>query len=218
MLWAYVNDSIIRDLATGNAVTVGHGGGISEFNEWCVLERKWRQVLNKENIDTFRMADFETNDRKFQGWSREKREIILNSLLDIISEHVKNFVGYSVSATLGISFRDTHTASIGRMLHYCGDMALLGGEAKVHLVFARHPEVEPRRIDTFLENASRAFPEIASCIAASPVDCCALQAADLLAYELVRWKNAPDLANARYPIRTLMAGSSHPFRVFHASA
>jgi hypothetical protein len=218
VLWAYVDDSNIHDRITGKATTIGHGGGIASFERWQSLERQWKAAVDDEAAHPFHMTDFETNNQQFRGWSIERHKAFLDRLLEIIDQHVECFVGYSVPATPRKAFADTHKASIGRMLYYCGEMAKAHGKGGIHLVFAHHPEVKTGGLAAFLDTAWRAFPEIASFTGAKPADCYALQAADLLAYEFVRWRNAPNATAARYPIRKLMSGSLRPCRVFHALA
>lgn len=218
MLWAYVDDSNIHDRQTGTPLHVGHGGGIAPYENWKRLEVEWKAALEAENVPAFHMTDFEARRDIFTGWPNKRREGFLNCLLDIIDRNVEGLVGYSVPSSPEKTFPQSQAASVGRMLYYCTEMAIAKGERKIHLVFARQPQVKIGRIASTIEEYGHLFPEIASFTGASPSDCPALQAADLLAYELVRWRGVPDLMNARYPIRTLMARPSRPCRVFHAFA
>jgi hypothetical protein len=219
MLWAYVDDSNIHDRATGKAVTVGHGGGVAPLENWKSLEDQWKSVLASEGVSVFHMTDFESSNGEFRGWDIDRHQRFLKNLLDVIRQNVTCFVAYSVPRTPGKTFKQTCTVSLGRMLYYCGEQAKEHADGKISLVFAHHPEVKTGRITSFLDRARRAFPEVASYTGSRPTDCCALQAADLLAYELVRWRGVPDATSARFPIRHLMAGPNPPsYRVSHALA
>jgi hypothetical protein len=216
MLWAYVDDSNIHDRGTGNVETVGMGGGIASFYNWRSLEEAWQEELNREGVRSFHMTDFESYNKQFKGWSVARHEQLLNALLCIIRENIVAFVCYSVPTSPGKEFPETYKAALGRMLHYCGQTAISLGESNISLVFAHQPQVKSGGIASFLDLAKRAFPEIASFTGANPSDCYALQAADLLAYELVRWRGVPDLAGTRYPIRYLMTEPTPRCQVFHA--
>ena len=48
------------------------------------------------------------------------------------------------------------------MLYYCAEMALTKGEHKIHLVFARQPQVKIGRIASTIEEYGHLFPEIAT--------------------------------------------------------
>ena len=216
MLWAYIDDSNIHDRVTGKAETIGLGGGIASFYNWRALEDAWHKELSREDISSFHMTDFESYNKQFKGWSVERHERLLDALLCIIRTNMVAFVGYSVPVSPGKVFTETYKAALGRVLHYCGQTAISLGESKISLIFAHQPQVKSGRIASFLDLAGPAFPEIASFTGANSNDCCALQAADLLAYELVRWRGVPDLAGARYPMRYLMTDPILPFQVFHA--
>jgi hypothetical protein len=219
MLWAYVDDSNIHDRTTGKVVTAGHGGGIAPLENWKFLEGQWKSALSSEGVSVFHMTDFESNNGEFKGWDMDRHQRFLKNLLDIIRQNISCFVAYSVPRTPGKTFKQTYTASLGRMLYYCGEQAKEHADGKINLVFADHPEVKTGRIASFLDMAWRAFPEVASFTGARPTDCYALQAADLLAYELVRWRGVPDATSARFPIRHLMTAPNTPScRVFHALA
>jgi hypothetical protein len=216
MLWAYVDDSNIHERGSGKVETIGMGGAIASFYSWQLLEDSWQKELDRERIESFHMTDFESYNKQFKGWSEGRHKRLLNTLLCIIRTNVSAYVGYSVPASPGKEFTETYKAALGRMLHYCGQTALTLGETKVSLVFAHQPQVKSGRIASFLDLARGAFPEIASFTGASPNECCALQAADLLAYELVRWRGVPDVTGARYPIRHLMSDPIPPHQVFDA--
>ncbi len=215
MLWAYVDDSNIHDRKTGSPAIIGHGGAVSTYERWKALEADWDRILSPLNIPVFHMTDFEAYKGPFRDWTKEQHENVLNDLLVSMKRHIVAYVGYSVPKSEK-KFIDSHKSSIGRMLSYCAQEATKSDDGKVGLVFANQPEISSTRLGQFVTAISRAMPALHSFTGANPADCRALQAADLLAYEFVRWRDAPNPMKARYPIRYLYADARQTFHVFHA--
>jgi hypothetical protein len=69
------------------------GGYLSTVQQWIAFESEWSEVLKKENIPYFHMADFESGFSYYKGWSKEKRIRFLQKLHEIIHKYVlKGFV------------------------------------------------------------------------------------------------------------------------------
>ena len=217
MLWAHFDDSNIHDLATGHVNVTGHGGAIAPYEKWKLLEARWRVALDDEGINTFHMTDFENLKGEFteeKGWGDEKRhKAFLLRLLEIIKNNVQTYIGYAMGAYLGEPFIAAYKDAVSKMLMRCSqEMYEYQPGEKLSVVFAKHGELSGRRITEYASACAVEMPEIESVTIATPQSCYSLQAADLLAYEFVRWRAMPDPSRARFPIRYLSAGPQ-PFRV-----
>src|SRR5208283_456685 len=93
MVWIYFDESGEHD-RDGTLRRLTLGCGIAPFEAWQQLSREWRTVLNSYCVPMFHMADFEARIKPFDGWSKNRRENLLNELLDITSRHVHIFCGY----------------------------------------------------------------------------------------------------------------------------
>jgi hypothetical protein len=211
-LWAQVDDSNIHDRKTGRATIVGHGGGIATCDGWKQLEREWKGVMGET---VFHMTDFEHYRGDFENLTDTEHKRLLNALLAIIKNHMIAFVGCSIRDDGGVAFVGTHKDSIKRMLHFCHEEARQRGEQKINLIFAKHEEVSEQRIAKYLADVAIAYPYVESFAAGSPRKSQALQAADLLAYEFVRWRSYPTPFRARYPVQFLYSGARQTFHIFH---
>lgn len=217
LLWAFVDDSIILDPQSGLPAFVGHGGAIVTPQQLKNLEREWTQALGKYCVKKpFDMADFEHYRRQFSGWSEEMHQELLNNLLAIIKRNTTAYIGYSAPYEERQSFGEKRKVLIENMLHNCSLEAAKFRDGKINFILA--PDTEANQIK-FSQHLNQSIPLLSQAKdnqGDSPSANIALQVADLLAYEFVRWKNAPKPGNARYPIRFLARDAAQPFYVTHA--
>jgi hypothetical protein len=217
LLWAVVDDSFILDPQSGLPTYVGHGGAIVTPQQLKNLEREWTQALGKYCVKKpFDMADFENYRGQFSGWSEEMHQEFLNNLLAIIKRNTTAYIGYSTPYEEQRSFADKRKAFIQAMLHSCSLEAAKFRDGKINFILAPQAQAEQIRISKDIESAIPMLSEARPSQSEGSHVPIALQIADLLAYEFVRWKNAPKPGNARYPIRFLARGAVQPFYVTHA--
>lgn len=194
----------------------GHGGAIATSLQLKNLEREWKQILGKYCVNQpFRMDEFENYRQQFRGWSTEMHQELLNNLLAAIKRNTTAYIGYSAPSEEKQSFGQRHKELIAKMLHDCSLAASRFRDGKIEFIFAPQEQSNPIGITECLAQTTPLPQEATGNQPDSPNVSVALQVADLLAYEFVRWKNAPKPDNARYPIRFLASDAVQPFYVTH---
>ena len=68
-------------------------GFLSNETQWVAFSQKWQQVLADSGLEYFRMSQFENRRGPFVGWTKDKREELLNKLLPIIHDHTFRSIG-----------------------------------------------------------------------------------------------------------------------------
>jgi Protein of unknown function (DUF3800) len=211
-LSAYFDES--GDPGDPGVIAFAMGGCIAGGEEWLTFDSKWSRILGEEGVSWFHMVDFEHPERKhgneFFGWSDTRRHGLLNRLLDIINEHVTCIGTGQRLPSPRRSIEDYYYS------HYrtCVTRpALFAHKEPVNFVFARHPTItgkEPRRkeFSDYHDLVVRAYSErprwegrLGSVVVDDARRIPALQAADIVAYELGRQQTQP--AVERYPLRRL---------------
>jgi hypothetical protein len=202
MLWWAFDESYEHSPETGHATRVTVGGSVGSCDEWLKLDAEWRAVLARFDLTAFHMTDFEANEEKFKGWEEtpDRRRELLNGLLATIDGHLGNFLGVTRELEPGEkneteAYRLCVTDVIADLARYRSRIF----EDQFALVFARRRGF---RLDLAEEAIEREGAEkFGPIILDSPTRLCALQAADLIAYETSRIQRAgrPE----RYPFRRL---------------
>jgi Protein of unknown function (DUF3800) len=212
MLWAYFDESGEYQ-SDGTLRRLTLGGCIASFDNWQAFNQKWRSELDDEGIQVFHMADFEAREGEFprREWNEPRRRKLLGNLLSIINQHVSIFVGF---ANFPIKFpekkpmRAGYDRLIARSMINATDRPW-GIDEEVSIVFACHPEFSSVRVLEYFEiiNPDK---NSESCTVATPQTVLPLQAADLFAYELMKFSK-PDRKNRdeRYPFRRLRESAKH---------
>jgi hypothetical protein len=180
----------------------GIAGLIAPATHWEHLEPRWKAVLDEFKIECFHFKDFAAFQGEFRGWSNAKREKLLTKLLNKIAAINALPVG---SILCMDDFREAaarhqryyaglpdpyHLAFGGILGFVAGFLERYGHKSqKAAIIFSEQAE--------FKHEAMRYYDEIC---ALEPVlkrrikppafddmrDCVALQAADLVAYEMYK--------------------------------
>jgi hypothetical protein len=214
MLWAYFDESGEYQ-SDGTLRRLTLGGCIASFENWQSFNQKWRAALDDEGVDVFRMVDFENREGEFPrcDWGEPRRRKLLGNLLGIINQHVPIFVGF---ANFPIKFPDkrrpmraAYDRLIARSLINSTSNRRWGIDEGVSIVFASHPEFSPVKVLEYFEIINQ-DKNLESCTTALPQKVLPLQAADLFAYELMKFSKS-DRTNddERYPFRRLREGAKH---------
>lgn len=214
MLWWAVDESYQHALGSGHAVRVTLAGAVATCPEWLGLESQWQhELLRPFKIPEFHMTDFEANRGIFAGWDQapERRRDLLATALDIIQGNgLKHFFG----VTREVADERGNETEAYRLC--VDDLIVELARYKSHqlndqfaIMFARRqgfrPDLARQAIER--EGAEKFGPIISD----RPVNVCALQVADLIAYETrCIQRNRPE----RYPfgrLREIAARSGGSF-------
>ena len=65
MLIAYLDESRKHDEVSGTDVKVIVGGAIAHADQWSILSKEWKAILDSYNIDCFHMSKFESRKGEF---------------------------------------------------------------------------------------------------------------------------------------------------------
>jgi hypothetical protein len=147
---------------------------------------------------------------EFRGWDRhrDRHREFLNSLLDIIIRYVTELVGFSLKTPRAdADFVNVYEENLVSVI---SNSQFLNNPS---IVLARHKDYSARRISEVVEAPERVMSylgfKIKTWTVSSPKECCPLQAADLVAYELARWAREKELLRPmRYPLRRLYQAKS----------
>lgn len=212
LAWLYYDESGEYD-AAGQLTGLTMGCCVSTAEKWCQLERQWRKVLEEYGVPRgFHMAAFESwrppFDFKLPDGSRDKDKHngLLNTLLALMIEYVEGMHGYASTSILreGANahreyFEDCVVGAVGEAVNQTWRRY----EEPLHLVFDRQnhfPEVGVRRYLEFYD-FGEGTDRIGSMAVGKPTDIVALQAADILAYEMSKYQR-PHIKE-RYPFLRL---------------
>ena len=199
------------------------GGCIASVEEWSAFDRKWVDALSEERISWFHMVDFEHPERvhgnQFFGWDKARRQRLLNRLLDIMNAHIiclgtAQRLPESGRLTIEDYYFSHYRACVTRP-------ALFAHQEIVSFVFARHPTITGKKTaqmaltkyHNVLVRAYSKRPRWDGRLGPMRIDDArkvpALQAADIVAYELRREQTLP--TDERYPMRRLREKSTYFF-------
>ena len=153
------------------------------------------------------MSQFENYQGEFSrknGWSEERHKDFLGILLEIIDEHVDDFVG---STYLGIESVKKSYYWVAKMVvfnlqnlftDYLGD--------DLAMFYAAHPEGKIGPISQYFEEYFDFLGGSVTFSIGRPSKLLPLQVADLLAYEIRKneGRSLDDLDKMRYPLKRLV--------------
>jgi Protein of unknown function (DUF3800) len=216
MLWGFFDESG-QDADGGNLLQLSIGGCIAEFEAWEHFSMEWAAFLERWNLAYFRMSKFENYAGDFKHWDRnndnDKKDHcrLLNQALDIICRHLKFCYGFSLFIPASHRpkrkkklFRSLYEGNIIDMIWQAGQHANAVNEP-ISMVFARHEDFKPIQVEKIFGEFQIKNPLMRSISFDSPQFSCPLQAADILAYETMRYHHNPQITPdpPRYPLRKL---------------
>jgi hypothetical protein len=91
-LTAYFDESGTHSESAAVAVA----GYVSLPERWASFEIEWRRALDDYGLDHFHMTDFANGAQGYQHWPEAQKRIRLGRFMDIINAHVIGSVGTSV--------------------------------------------------------------------------------------------------------------------------
>lgn len=200
MLWFYLDESGIHDRDSNDLNRLIIGGGMTTLEEWQNLSIEWSAVLQSFKIPMFHMAEFEARKKPFDRFNNEQRRDLLNRLLEIALRHIPVFYGV-VDEPFGQNhgFRDRYQSIALKLF---GEINILSRTEPVTIILARHKNISNKRTDKWqnlwLYDKSFVFGGFAD-----PEHVCALQVADIVAYEFSRHMRVDKPEKERYPLTRL---------------
>lgn len=215
MTWAYYDESGEYD-RQGNLLRMTVGGCMAPLVKWESFETAWKDALMREGLEAFHMTDFEAwkgpFDFKLPDGSRDKERHnhLLNSLLDIMLEYIEVFYGYSsahppkeIKRQHGSLMEDCVIGAVSHAVHEGWEFY----QEPLNLVFAKQKHFPQVGIQKYAElyDYGEGKGRIKGTAFYDVKDICALQAADIMAYEMTKiQRDRPE----RYPFKKLRDGAA----------
>jgi hypothetical protein len=206
---------------------IGVGGLISTLEKWAEFKCRWRSMLLASNVRYSHMREFAHSIGEFSKWKSNKKEFELQrrefvaaacaTIIDsaiysfgaiITKAHYERLVPKDIRKDMGTPYTFLGRYFMARIGVWAADN---GVDSPVDLVFEQGQQATALRFQHGLLSAhqlARKQFRIGQLSFADKQLVVELQAADLVAYELVKhWNDlAADRSNTpRFPLRTLMA-------------
>jgi hypothetical protein len=208
----YYDESGEYEQGTGNLLNMSMGGCVAPLDRWKPFGEAWNAALAGEGLTSFHMTDFEAwkapFDFKMPDGSRdkEKHNRLLNSLLDLMVEHVEHFAGFGNgnlvssdrSSAHDLALEDCVLAAVTHAVHDLWDHY----RRPIDLVFGKQQHFSYAKIMKYVElyDWGEGRGRIGSVSVDEPSRLPELQAADILAYEMAKvQRDRP----TRYPFTRL---------------
>jgi hypothetical protein len=173
-------------------------GYLAHVKDWNLFESDWSPIMEEhELVNGFHMTTFANNKRPYCDWDEDKRDALIDRLLNIIAERPHVFVSFGIRTDdyfEVVKARNLLETDIVRAYHICArrcmeivsDLALLGAHRhKILHIFHHGNAAWPSFAETFtqpmLDRLNILLP-----ISQSAVDVVPLQAADILAHQIAR--------------------------------
>lgn len=193
MITAHYDES--GEYADGKLTNMSIGACVSSCERWQGFDAAWNTALAAEGLTCFHMTDFEAwkppFDFKLPNGNRDKERHnrLLNSLLDLMTDHVEWFMGYTAGSQIQdqgrAHFLAMESCVIAAVTHAVHDLWDHFGEP-INLVFAKQRHFSMGKIADVVElyNWGEGVGRIGSLVFDEPQKLPQLQAADILAYEM----------------------------------
>ena len=224
MVWAYYDESGEYDHA-GRLVRMTVGGCIAPLERWKAFEAQWKEALAREGLEgaPFRMSDFEAwrppFDFKTEDGSRDKTKHnrLLNSLLECMIEHIEGIYGFSGNSLMRAD-DNAHKTLLGDSIAGAVKNAVVETwtfyEKPITLVFDQQTHLSLDGIKEWVAyyNLGVKNGRIKNIIFGRAAECAAIQAADIIAYEMSKIQPARSPAEVSiFEARRGGAGQEHDY-------
>ena len=216
MVWVYYDESGEYG-PDGALVNMSVAGCVAPLAVWQAFCPAWQAALAAEGLTAFHMTDFEAWKPPFDfrlpdgARDKAKHNRLLNSLLDVMLNHVRRFVAFAAGCPISAEGKRAHSLAVEDCIGAAIKDAVLAmwpvvGEP-LNLVFGEQKHFgygDVMRYRNFYE-WGEAKGRIKTVAMGSPADILPLQAADILAYEMAREQR--DGRPRRYPFQRLVDGA-----------
>lgn len=173
-------------------------------------------MMMSEGVQTFHMRDFEHFHGEYKDWTPERHRTFLSTVVGYLTSLPIYFVGVSVLLRETVPLIERFGKG-GDPYYLLFQMALtrFGGsvhtippqQVEIDFVVAEHPEHSRHIANAFerVRTEAPVGPRLASLTIGSPRDVSELQAADLVAYETMKYHTNEVIDGSRRPTRWPMA-------------
>jgi hypothetical protein len=214
--------------------TVVLAGWISSDKGWAAFDDEWRAALDNYGLTMFHMREFAHHRGEFQRWSEPQRRIRFAAFAEIVSKYALSSVAVAVPVK---EFQEEFTPAAQRHVGgaYGFAASVLMMEAAQFVEESLKPEGSPFEIAYLFESGDAGVGQVMKLFQANMMDpdqaaklhllsfriedkrkFVALQAADILAYELYqdfpRQMGTSPLPRRRYNLTQLAANRSWDWR------
>jgi hypothetical protein len=205
------------------------GGMIGRPDAWRSFSADWSKLLEAEQVSIFHMKDFENYKREFSGWTVERHQRFLAAIVAYLTDLPVYFVGLSIFLRDIAPIRERFGK--GSEPYYYLFKLLIGRTAGsirtippepvvIDIIAAEHPEFSGFLASGY-ERAKKDIPSadrLGKLSIASPREVSALQAADLVAYETLKYQTSQLVPSKKRPTRwpMLQIGRTKRYLISHA--
>jgi len=199
MLVGYFDESGEHDNQTGSTVRLTLAGCLAKPETWEEFSAEWSGVLKAEDLRMFHMVDFESRRNEFKDWQRPRRERVLNALLDIMVRHIRIYAAFTNTSKPGRKrLRRVYQKGVLDAIFQATNFA-----EGVSLIFARQDELSLESLKKDYGSFGPFRRKLQACDVGEPLSTYPLQAADLFAYEAMKWAKHGSSRQTRYPLQRL---------------
>jgi hypothetical protein len=195
------------------------GGWLADLDTWTSFIPKWqKRIADERTLASFHMADCESGWADFHGWAKERRQSLIKDLIKLIVDADVRGFGAAISMN---DYQEVYNAAVSDeqrdllgkgdphllvfmqcALEICMSINHLPETEKVSFVYHAKPEIEykTQRYFDIVKNESNLLfsTRLGTLNFSTKEDLLPLQAADIVAYELMKTllnrKQRPELA------------------------
>lgn len=168
---------------------------VAEDADWAAFDRLWQEALRDTQAPYLHMRDFAHRVGAFQGWTEEQRRALLGRCVKAVNSIPAVAVGAAVSIAdfnaldcePRLALRDPFFCCFQEVVRGVALNALFEpADVRVHMVFSQQDEfgASARQLWSVMAETTDVRHQMGSLEFANMREVPALQAADLLAYEL----------------------------------
>lgn len=185
-------------------------GLVASTKQWSDFSKKWNKLLSSERISVFHMSEFESSKGEFEGWTPERKNPFIVDLIKTTKEYARTFMGALVP-TKDFDLVKPKFPNISRTpFQLCADRCIL------HLSIWIEKSPERKNLSVFFDRGKALAPEMTKlfCEKSEPKwnyaladkrEEIPLQAADLIAYEVFKYKKNELDGWPRPPRKSILA-------------
>jgi hypothetical protein len=182
----------------------GHSSGTEFFSlaafvsdklEWEKFDKQWRRALEQSGAPYLHMREFAHFRGPFTGWSEERRRSLLSECVTAINSIKTIAIGAVVSVEDFNTLDPESQSKLQDPFFFCFQEVVRGvalsaafeqENLKAHMVFSQQDEFRPKAMKLYgaMSHYSDVGNQMGSLKFCNMLEVPALQAADLLAYEL----------------------------------
>ena len=200
------------------------GGAMGEVSLWIMLSERWKEILDRHGVFLFHATDLNNFRGEYDGWDERKRRQFTSELLDVIIDAMPLGLGIGVDNRVYDSVKSDYLDVNLSAYQFCCEWCIswANQHAKhifptktVAIVFEAGRKLSTPTIDYInehinlpIEKQPMSMAGIASVTMAKKAEVVPLQVADLIAYELYKYRSGGamnGLKKIRHPLAVIFA-------------